>query len=210
MQFIPTSLYQHDRVLYFARSAVQRNRIRVLPLSQTKSCLFYLSRWPLKVLPTPAKQIKGQSLFRRSRQGHQRNGTNSRSRIGRLIPANAKLAAFVNADDEDEGELVSDDHDIKCPETELHLYLECGKTKDVLRFCENNKLVFPRLFAITRKIFCVPGTTAGVERLFSIAGFVLSNRRLSLTDANFHNHVFAHCNFGLAASGQSKRKFDDK
>ena len=42
------------------------------------------------------------------------------------------------------------------------------------------------------------------------AGFVLSNRRLSLTDANFHNHVFAHCNFGLAASDQSKRKFDDK
>ena len=59
-------------------------------------------------------------------------------------------------------------------------------------------------------MFCVPGTTAGVERLFSIAGFVLSNRRLSLTDANFHNHVFAHCNFGLAASDQSKRKFDDK
>ena len=115
---------------------VQRNRIRVLPLFQTKSCLFYLSRWPLKVLPTPAK--------------------------------------------------------------------------DVLRFWENNKLVFPRLFAITRKIFCVPGTTAGVERLFSIAGFVLSNRRLSLTDANFHSHVFAHCNFGLAASDQSKRKFDDK
>ena len=59
-------------------------------------------------------------------------------------------------------------------------------------------------------IFCVPGTAAGVERLFSIAGLVLSNRRLSLTDANFHNHVFAHCNFGLAASDQSKRKFDDK
>ena len=27
------------------------------------------------------------------------------------------------------------------------------------------------------------------------AGFVLSNRKLSLTDANFHNHVFAHYNF---------------
>ena len=116
--------------------AVQRNRIRVLPLFQTKSFLFYLSRWPLKVLPTPAK--------------------------------------------------------------------------DVLRFWENSKLVFPRLFAITRKIFCVPGTTAGVERLFNIAGCALTNRRLSLTDANFHNHVFAYCNFGLVASDQSKRKFDDK
>ena len=54
-------------------------------------------------------------------------------------------------------------------------------------------------------IFCVPGTTAGAVRLFSIAEFVLSNRRLNSTDVNFHNHVFAHCNFGLAASDQSKR-----
>ena len=126
-------------------------------------------------------------------------------------PSRKKRSSMLEfSDDEDEGELVSDDHDIKCPETELHLYLECGKAKDVLRFWENNKLVFPRLFAITRKIFCVPAIIAGVERLFSIAGFVLSNRRLSLTDANFHNHVFAHCNFGLAANDQSKRKFDDK
>ena len=80
------------------------------------------------------------------------------------------------SDDEDEGELVSDDHGIKYPETELHLYLECGKAKDVLKFCENNKLVFPRLFAITRKIFCVPGTTAGVERLFRIAGTICSKQ----------------------------------
>ena len=57
------------------------------------------------------------------------------------------------SDDEDEGELVSDDHGIKCPEPELHLYLECGKAKDVLRFWENNKLVFPRLFCDYEKDF---------------------------------------------------------
>ena len=126
-------------------------------------------------------------------------------------PSRKKRTSMMQfSDDEDEGEFVSDDHGIKSPETELHLYLECGKASDVLKFWENNKLIFPRLYAITRKIFCVPGTTAGVERLFSIAGFVLSNRRLSLTDANFHNHVFAHCNLGLGGNDQSKRKFDDK
>ena len=86
-----------------------------------------------------------------------------------VVSNNGVVFVLLISDDEDEGELVSDDHNIKCPETELHLYLECGKAKDVLRFWENNKLVFPRLFATTRKIFCVPGTTACVERLFSIA-----------------------------------------
>ena len=39
---------------------------------------------------------------------------------------------------------------------------------------------------------CVYGkttTTAGVERLFSISGFILSNKRM--TDENFKNQVFA-------------------
>ena len=136
--------------------------------------------------------VRDYAYFARSRRGA------AQYRI-RVLPLFSNRVVFVLliSDDEDERELVSDNHDIKCPETELHLYLECGKTKDALRFWENNKLVFPRLFAITRKIFCVTGTTACVERLFSIAGFVLSNRRLSLTDANFHNHIFAHCNLDL-------------
>ena len=67
----------------------------------------------------------------------------------------------------------------------------------VLEFWENNKTAFPRLYAMTRKIFCVPAATAGVERLFSISGFVLSSKRLRLTDRNFHDAVFAHCNFHL-------------
>ena len=42
---------------------------------------------------------------------------------------------------------------------------------------------------------CVYGnttTTAGVERLFSISGFILSSRRLSMTDESFKSQVFAH------------------
>ena len=77
---------------------------------------------------------------------------------------------------------------------------------DVLQFWENNKTVFPGLYAMTRKILCVPSITAGVERLFSISGFVLSNRRLSLTDRNFHDHVFAHCNLDLLDLPVRKRK----
>ena len=73
------------------------------------------------------------------------------------------------------------------------------KTSDVLQFSGNNKTAFLRFFSITRKIFCVPATTAGVERLFSISGFVLGSRRLRMTDRNFHDVVLAHCNLNVPA-----------
>ena len=57
-------------------------------------------------------------------------------------------------------------------------------------------------------IFSVPATTAGVERLFSIAGYILSCRRLSLIDRNFEDQVFAHCNSDLLANASRKRKPD--
>ena len=55
-----------------------------------------------------------------------------------------------------------------------------SKMGSVLEFWEKNKAVFPRLYAITRKNFCVPATSAGVERLFSIYGFVLGNFLVAL------------------------------
>ena len=77
---------------------------------------------------------------------------------------------------------------------------------NVLRFWDNNRDVFPRLYAITRKIFCVPATTAGVERLFSISGFILSAGRMNLTDQHFEDQVFTHCNSDLLGSVSRKRK----
>ena len=61
--------------------------------------------------------------------------------------------------------------DVKSIETELQLSLDCNRAGGVLRCWEQQKAVFRRLCAITRKVFCVPATTVGVERLFSIAGF---------------------------------------
>ena len=51
-------------------------------------------------------------------------------------------------------------------------------------------------------------TTAGVERLFSISGFILSSARLSMTDENFKNQVFAHCNPDVLYICSRKRKAD--
>ena len=74
---------------------------------------------------------------------------------------------------------------------------------------ETNKAVFPRLYAITRKLFCVPATTVGFERLVSISGFILSSKRLRMTDEIFKNQVFAHCNSDLLSVASRKRKAEN-
>lgn len=112
------------------------------------------------------------------------------------------------SDDEDENDDEPGDVETQGCETELQLYIDSQKSDDVLGFWERKKSVFPRLYAITRKVFCVPATTAGVERLFSIAGYILSSRRLRLTDRNFEDQIFAHCNFELLGSAGRKRKTD--
>ena len=38
---------------------------------------------------------------------------------------------------------------------------------------------------------------AAVERIFSIAGYILSQRRTRLTDNNFQNQLFANVNYDL-------------
>ena len=89
----------------------------------------------------------------------------------------------------------------------LHqLDFDCNRAGDVFRYWEEQKAVFPRLYTITRKVFCVPAMTAGVERLFSIAGFLLGCRRLRLSDANFEKQILAHCNMDIPAKQMRKHK----
>ena len=61
-------------------------------------------------------------------------------------------------------------------------------------------------FAFDDRVYGKTTTTAGVERLFSISGFILSSKRLSMTDENFKNQVFAHCNSDLLYICSHKRK----
>ena len=44
---------------------------------------------------------------------------------------------------------------------------------------------------------CAPGNTAAVGRIFSIAGYILSQRRTRITDDNFQNQLFAKVNSDL-------------
>ena len=53
-------------------------------------------------------------------------------------------------------------------------------------------------------------STAGVERLFSVAGYLNSSKRISLTDDNFEKLLFGHVNFELCDRAARKRKVLDE
>ena len=71
-------------------------------------------------------------------------------------------------------------------------------------------VVFPSLKTRTAKEWFEfdDRVCAGVEQLFSICGFILSSKRLSITDESFKNQVFAHCNSDLLYICSRKRKAD--
>ena len=50
-----------------------------------------------------------------------------------------------------------------------------------------------------------PGSTAGIERIFSVAGYFLSEGRTRTSDGNFENQLFANVNLGLSESGERKK-----
>ena len=57
-------------------------------------------------------------------------------------------------------------------EAHLSQYLASAKgCDDVLKFWVAHKDKYPRLFQLSRQILCANASTAGVERLFSVAFF---------------------------------------
>ena len=77
-------------------------------------------------------------------------------------------------------------------ETEFARYLDNHDTAvNPLEFFKSHKSSFPKMFKMIPQIMCAPGSTAAVEGIFSVAGYILSPRRMSLTDENFENDLQA-------------------
>ena len=71
-----------------------------------------------------------------------------------------------------------------------------------LMFFKDKQTTFPRLC----KIMCAPRSTAAVERVFSVAGYILSPKRMSLSDENFENQLFSNLNRNVFQVRSNKLK----
>ena len=97
-------------------------------------------------------------------------------------------------------------------ETEPARYLDNhDRANNPLMFFKDKQTTFPRLCKIVPQIMCAPGSTAAVERVFSVAGYILSPKRMSLSDENFENQLFSNlnCNVFQVRSNKLKLQLND-
>lgn len=78
---------------------------------------------------------------------------------------------------------------------ELEKYLKMPiedqfKLSNPLPFWNHYQEKFPFLSKLARKLFSIPATSAGVERQFSSAGFLINERRASLNPDTVENILF--------------------
>ena len=95
-------------------------------------------------------------------------------------------------------------------EAELQSYLHLPPSAcNPLKFWHDNRKQFKLLYKVSRQILCAPASQAPVERLFSISGHILSQRRLRMTDKNLENILFAKVNYEVFDAELRKRKQPD-
>ena len=113
------------------------------------------------------------------------------------------------------GSLLFDDYELppqaasssKSVEAELQSYLDLAPTShNLLKFWHENRKQFKRLCKVSRQILCAPASQPPAERLFSISGHILSQRRRRTSDKNFENILFANVNFEVFDAELRKRK----
>lgn len=68
---------------------------------------------------------------------------------------------------------------------------------DVLKWWATNAGRFPRLSLLARYVFCIPASSAAPERNFSSAGFIMSERRSSLSPSTVEEILICHSNYDL-------------
>lgn len=66
--------------------------------------------------------------------------------------------------------------------------------EDVLKWWQRHQGQYPTLAKLAQKYLAIPATSAPSERIFSIAGLTLNNRRLSLHPSKVDKLVFLHHN----------------
>ena len=89
-------------------------------------------------------------------------------------------------------------HESNSAQVEFELYLDkVTASNDILAFWRENNKTYPRLATLASSVFCEPATTAGVERLFSVAGHILGIRRTRLSNENYESMLFAKVNFDV-------------
>uniref|UniRef100_A0A1X7SR93 HAT C-terminal dimerisation domain-containing protein n=1 Tax=Amphimedon queenslandica TaxID=400682 RepID=A0A1X7SR93_AMPQE len=69
-----------------------------------------------------------------------------------------------------------------------------GLESDVFEWWRKNQEMFPHLSDIARKLLCIPATSVPSERIFSVAGGIVTKKRTNLKPENVDMLVFLNKN----------------
>ncbi|CAM9526079.1 unnamed protein product, partial [Phaeothamnion confervicola] len=62
----------------------------------------------------------------------------------------------------------------------------------ILVWWRDRGVEFPKLALLARRVLCIPATSASSERLFSVAGQVVTKKRNRLSEQSVETLVFLH------------------
>lgn len=83
-------------------------------------------------------------------------------------------------------------------ERECYMLLSMsGKVEltNILTFWKENSKLMPKLSTVARSTYCIPATSTPSERVFSIAGLTINNKRSQLSPNNLDHIIFIHDNY---------------
>ena len=91
------------------------------------------------------------------------------------------------------GDLFSEVPAVPINTDEVDAYLASSqKCLDVLDYWKLQSLTWPHLAEVAKSVLCIPATETSSERVFSIAGCTLDDRRTQLSDDNIDDLLFIH------------------
>lgn len=70
---------------------------------------------------------------------------------------------------------------------------------DILHFWKDRRMQFPWLSTLGKKILCIPATSTPSERVFNVAGLIVSARRSGIHPSNVDKTIFIHDNYDICA-----------
>ena len=76
----------------------------------------------------------------------------------------------------------------------LHYISEPSTKRNSLKWWKRMEPVFPNLALLARKYLCVPASSVPCERIFSLAGHLVSRRRAALSPDNVNMLIFLNKN----------------
>ena len=97
------------------------------------------------------------------------------------------------------GESQAEPEDLLQNEIDRYLNLQMKTVENpvtVLEWWRANKLYFPRLSVLAKRVLCIQASSVPSERVFSLAGSLVSKKRSRMSPKNVDLFIFLNKNLG--------------